>query len=125
MSASFDTLNIPYSHPTPDDLARCFVATGVPASLAAAGSAYTDAAVVVNRLSLVTGADGTKGVILPAGDAVSETRIVYNSSGSNLKVYPDAGGTINGGSTDASVTVAAKVCSVFIKIAALTWLRIS
>lgn len=126
MSISFDDIKVPYSHPTPDDLARCFVATGLPGTVAAAGSSRTDAASLATyRTTTVTGADGTKGVILPATDDIGHTRIVYNSAGSNLLVYPDAGGTINGGSTNASVTVATKVCSIFIKTAALTWLRVS
>lgn len=58
----------------------------------AAGSAQSDATPVNAGLSIVAGADGTKGVILTGqvGDSVT----LFNNSGSTLKVYPDSGAAI-------------------------------
>lgn len=61
-------------------------------AVTATGSAQSDAAVLTASMSVVAGADGTKGVILTgqAGDEVW----VFNNSGSTLKVYPPTGAAI-------------------------------
>lgn len=66
---------------------------GQSASLAAAGSAQGDAALVVCSNTIVTGADGSKGVILPAG-SVGDEIWIFNNAGSTLKVYPPSGAAI-------------------------------
>ncbi len=119
--ASFAGLKIPFSHPNADDYARAFVAAGAPQALAAAGSTKTDAAAIVSRSSGVTGADGAKGVILPAADLAGHTRTVVNAGAQALFVYPDAGGTINGDTADDPVSVAPNQVAIFYKTAALTW----
>lgn len=70
------------------------------ASVAATGSTQTDAALVTSDVAIVTAADGTKGVILPAaqpGDSVE----LFNNTASTLKVYPPTGAaiTVNGTGT--------------------------
>lgn len=55
-------------------------------SVAALGSAQTDAAAVVASISIVTAADGTKGVILQG--TVGDEVWLYNNAASTLKVYP-------------------------------------
>jgi|SRR5579859_128485 len=65
----------------------------VNSSLAAAGSSQADAAQLVCSLNIVTGADGSKGVILPAGVPGDEA-LVFNNAGSTLKVYPPVGAAI-------------------------------
>jgi hypothetical protein len=61
------------------------------AALAATGSVQGDAATVNASNVIVTGADGTVGVILPA-DYGSVT--IFNNAGSTLKVYPPSGAAI-------------------------------
>jgi hypothetical protein len=61
------------------------------AALAAAGSVQGDAALVNASNVIVTGADGTVGVILPAGYG---SVTIFNSSASTLKVYPPSGAAI-------------------------------
>ncbi len=109
MSASFDTLLVPYSHPTPDDLSRAFFCAGVSASIAAAGSAQGSATALTNRTNQVTAADGAKGVIVPSTDELYSTRFVFNDSASTLLLYPPSGCKFNRGSTNAAVSVAAGV----------------
>lgn len=123
MSQSFDPLLIPHNA-TPDDLVRAFIGTGIPAALAAAGSSKTDAAVVVNRSSLVTGADGTKGVILAASDLSGSTRVIVNGGTAALKVYPDSGGTIDGRAADLPILLAPAEGVVLVKTAALTYVTL-
>lgn len=55
-------------------------------TLASAGSVQGDATTVNASNVIVTGADGTKGVILAMAPGDSVT--IFNNSGSSLKVYP-------------------------------------
>lgn len=125
-AASFADLLIPYSHPQPTDLSRAFQATGIPATLAAAGTVSTDAALLVNRTTLVTGSNGSNGVILPAADSVGHTRTVVNTSNAgSLRVYPDAGGTIDGAAVNVPVVIGPDQTLVFQEVAASTWVTLS
>lgn len=63
------------------------------AAITAAGSAQTDATLIGSSMSVVAGADGTKGVILVAGQPGDEVW-VFNNAGSTLKVYPPTGAAI-------------------------------
>lgn len=67
-------------------------------STAAAGSSQTDATLIPTSTNIVTAADGTKGVILPACQP-GESVIIFNNSGSTLKVYPPTGAAISVGGT--------------------------
>lgn len=95
--------------------------SGGSVAVTAAGSVQGDAAsLTASALNVVASADGTKGVILPT--AVANVGLtVYNNSASNLKVYPPSGGNINGGSNNASVTVAARTYAVFTGISTTTY----
>ena len=91
-------------------------------TIAAAGSDDTDGTAIVDQITYVTGADGTKGVELPTG-SLGAIYIVHNADATNaLKVYPPASGTINGGTaTTGDVAVAAEETAFFILMAANTW----
>lgn len=83
----------------------------VGASTAAAGSTNADAAALPAGTSVVyptTGADDTKGVILHTSDKVTGRQILIGNGVSNkvLKVYPPAGGTINGAAANAAFSSA-------------------
>lgn len=62
-------------------------------TVAAAGSTQGTATTIVASLTIVTAADGTKGVILPAA-SVGDEYWIENNSGSTLKVYPPTGAAI-------------------------------
>jgi hypothetical protein len=68
-------------------------AGGIYTAVTAAGSVQGDAATVGASMSVVGSADGTKGVILPAGMPGDECWI-FNNSASTLKVYPPSGSAI-------------------------------
>jgi hypothetical protein len=78
------------------------------AAPAAAGSSQTDATALTKMVNIVTGADGTKGVRLPAAVA-GEIVIVVNTVAAShaLKVYPPTGGKIDAGSANAALSLAA------------------
>lgn len=86
---------------------------------AAAGSGQSDATLIGANLTIVSGASGTNGVILRKGKGSNGTYagVIYSSAATNaLLVYPPTGGTINGGSANASVSVAARKPAVFYAI---------
>jgi hypothetical protein len=87
----------------------------------ALGSTNADAAPLPFDSNNVTGADGTKGVILIEQDVNSTIR-VYNNAAAILKVYPPAGGSISGlTATTGAFSVAANKGAVFHKTAAGVW----
>jgi hypothetical protein len=99
-----------------------FLGLGV-ATLAAAGTDNTNAGAVAQQVTYVTASDGTKGVILPASTGTGNIYVVHNTvNAQNLKVYPDASGTINGGTaTTGNVVVAGEETGFFIDVATNTY----
>lgn len=98
---------------------------GTIGAVTAAGSSITDAAALSYAVNLVSGADGTKGVILPSVTLTNGrlgTRVfVNNITAAALLVYPQSGGTVSGGSTSASCSVASGSNAEFIAVGADTW----
>jgi len=97
------------------------------AAVAAAGSDNTNAAAIANYgVVHATGADGTKGVKLPAA-AAGKVVIVKNSDAANavLKVYPGASDKINSGTaTTGSLNMAAKTAAMFVAIDDVDWFTV-
>lgn len=92
------------------------------AALASAGSTQADAGAVSGAVPVynVSGGDGTKGVVLPV--AVSGTELtVYNAGAGILKVYPASGGSINGASANAALSVASKTVARLISLDGTNW----
>lgn len=92
-----------------------------PATLAAAGSAQGDAAAIAAKVSTVTGADTTKGVILPATPVVGDQYIIINTAAAVLKIYPGTGDTINATAANTAVSIAASVVTQCIATSTSAW----
>lgn len=95
--------------------------------VAAAGNSQGTATALAYLVNNVTGADGTKGVILPSnpGTTCSRFVVVYNSVATNgLLVYPPSSGTINGGTANAAVTIEGKTLALFFSTGATNWAAI-
>lgn len=93
-------------------------------AVTAAGSAQGDAAALSVGFNVVTGADGTKGVVLPTAKA---GMIVYlkGVTAAVLKVYPASGGTINALSANAAISLASGATpAIFIASSATQWYTI-
>lgn len=109
-----------YTQTNPDGLPKKSVA-----SIAAAGSTQATATATTAAINVVSAADATKGVILPATTVIRDKGvevIVVNNAAAILKVYPSgAAGTIDGGSAAASVNIAASKRAKFVCTAANTW----
>lgn len=94
------------------------------AAVAAAGSAQSDATALTEQMNFVTGADGTKGVALPAaaqGLAIYIQNTVMNF---DLPVYPVNSGNdaINGGTAGTgSFTLGAGLGAWFVATSATQW----
>jgi hypothetical protein len=94
------------------------------AGAGAAGSTEADATSITTGLTVVTGADGTKGIKLPtamAGDIV----IVKNNGAAVLKVYPAQYDQINALTiTTGAYSMAANTSMIIIAFDTTTWFTI-
>lgn len=96
----------------------------VNADVAATGSTNADAAAVLEGLTVVTGADATKGVILPTA-VPGATVEIKNGAAAVLKVYPSAGAQINAlTATTGGLSVAANAPVIFRCKSATQWYSI-
>lgn len=98
-------------------------------AVAAAGGDQAAATAIADacpKLAHCTGADGAKGVKLPAAAA---GKIVYikNADAANaiLKVYPAVGDAINAIAADGALSMAAKTAAVFVCLDGTTWFSFS
>lgn len=90
-------------------------------AVTAAGSAIGDAAQLSQGLNIVTGADGTKGVILPVAVPGMQV-IVKGVTAGVLKVYPKTGATINALSASAAISLASgAIPATFVASSATQW----
>lgn len=93
---------------------------GALATTIAAGSVQGDATALSQTIEKVSGADETKGVVLPA--AVLHTwMLVYNLGTAALKVYPASGDDINDGTADVAVVLGGHKAALFYAIDSSTW----
>ena len=95
--------------------------------MAAAGDAIGNAtAIDANGGStvFVTGADSTKGVVLPvvANSTIGQTFTIHNTvSGQTLKVYPGSGDKILPAADNTAITIAANTCVIVTHFSADGW----
>lgn len=89
-------------------------------TVAAAGTTQADAAQLYEGHNLVTGADDTKGVRLPAAAAGIVVTIKVGD-GADLKVYPATGDAINAIAANGAMTVVDDVCFMLIARDGTTW----
>ncbi len=93
-------------------------------AVTAAGSAIGDAAQLSQGLNVVTGADGTKGVILPTAVAGMQVYVKGVTAGV-LKVYPKTGATINALSASAAISLASGATpAIFVASSSTQWYTI-
>ena len=92
---------------------------------AAAGSTRADATALTASFSLVTGADATKGVVLPAPTA-GRLVVLKNDDTANavLKVYAPGSAKINGVAGSTAFSMAAKTACWFVAYDATDWFSV-
>ena len=96
------------------------------ADVTAAGSVQGDAAAINASMVVVAGADGTKGVILPACEVGAEIW-VFNNAASTCKVYPDSGAKIavagtGLGTTNAAFSQLTYKTTIYKRVTSTQWL---
>ncbi|MEI8017503.1 MAG: DUF2190 family protein [Schlesneria sp.] len=85
------------------------------------GSTIADAAALNDGFNLVTGADGTKGVLLPTASPGRVVK-VKNATAAVLKVWPNAAGqAINALSAGAALSMASLASADFQCVDGVTW----
>ena len=89
-------------------------------TVAAAGTGQSDGGAVASDFSVVTGADGTKGVVLPTAVAGMQI-LIKNNTAAILKVYPATGGAINALSANAAISMASLTSATFAASSATQW----
>jgi hypothetical protein len=95
----------------------------MPASAAGVGTAQAGAAQLgVNTLATLTTTAGQTAFRLPANAQPLTQVIARNSSATAALVFPAAGGTINAGAADASVSIAQNTARWFIATGPNTWI---
>ena len=100
---------------------------GTYTAYAAAGNSQANGTVIGAGLSLVTAADGTKGVTLSG--QVGDSVILFNDSASALKVYPDSGAAIavpgtGKGTGNAAYSQTTYSVVKYVKVTSTQWLPI-
>ena len=83
-------------------------------------SATVAAAAVSDGFTLVSAADGTKGVKLPAAVA-GRTVILKNNANAVLKVWPASGDAVNAIAADSNYVLAAYTSSLLVAYDSTTW----
>lgn len=94
----------------------------VSGAVAATGNSQATAKLVADDLNIVTSATGTSadGLILPTWPAGSSLTVV-NTTAVALDVFPSVGKAINGGSTNAAVTLRANAMAVYVSLGNGNW----
>lgn len=91
-------------------------------AVAAAGSVLADAAQLYPGITVVTGADGTKGVKLPATPTPGTIVLIKGTTSAVLKVWPDAAATINAVGSNGAISLASGVIpALFFATSATQW----
>lgn len=97
----------------------------VNADVAAAGTDLATAAQLSSGFTVVTGANGTVGVKLPATPAAGTIVIIKGTTSGVLKVWPDAAATINAVGSNGAMSLASGVIpAIFIAKSPTQWYTI-
>lgn len=90
------------------------------ATVAAAGSTQADAALIAEGFTLVSGADATKGVLLPTARA-GAVLVIKNGAAAILKLWPATSDAINALGANNSMSIAANTSVILVAYDATTW----
>lgn len=85
---------------------------GTPVTIAATGSTQANSTAVTSDLCNVTAADGTKGVVLPLGNA-GDSIVLGNLVAQALIVWPPVGAAINAIAANSSFSQSASKNAVY------------
>lgn len=117
MSKTSDLMGLGFSAPQASNIGYSSVA------ITAAGTTTADATVcdAQNSFFIMT-ATGSDGIRMNSAVPLLRPILVVNTSGSTGKVYPASGGAINGGSTDAAISVPANKSAIILRYSTTGWM---
>ena len=97
--------------------------SNTPQAATTAGTATGTATVLDKDASFVnvTTASSQDGIRFNDATPLGKMIIVFNLASTTANVYPTSGGAINGGSTDAAVTIAQNKVRVFVRYSTNVW----
>jgi hypothetical protein len=99
--------------------------TGVSTAVTGVGTAQVGGAALTGAWNVVTTSVGQTAVVLPASYPPMTPIVVRVTSATAGLVFPNSGGTINGGSANASLSVAQnKPCILMVAEDGLTWVGV-
>lgn len=91
-------------------------------TVAATGSTVADAAQLYAGFTVVSGADGTKGVVLPPTPVKGTVVWIKGTGNAVLKVWPDAAATVNAISSNGALSLTTGLMpSMFIASSSTQW----
>jgi len=90
-------------------------------TLAGVGTAQTGAKAITVNYALLTTSGGATAFVLFDSWAIGDSVTVCNTSATAALVFPNSGSAIDGGSADASVSVAQNESRTFTKTTSTTW----
>jgi len=94
-------------------------------ALTSAGTTQADALAITADVNVFGTVGASSGAILQApAPSGGDTVLVKNGGANALLVYPQSGGTIDGGSANAAYSVAAGETAMFIAVSSTAWLVI-
>lgn len=91
------------------------------ATLAGGGTAQAGAKSITVNCALLTTSGGATAFVFPTTWEIGDEVNLFNTSATAALVYPQSGAAINGGSTDASVSIPQNQGCTFIKVSATSW----
>lgn len=94
-------------------------------TLAGATTAQATATLIQNSVTLATTSSGQTAFVLPSSASLLKEFYVYNQSATTALVFPPSGGNFNGGTTDASVSVAQGKTTMFLRVSAANWITLA
>lgn len=90
-------------------------------TVAAAGTNQGTAAALSEGINVVTGADDTKGVVLPTAVAGMVIIVKNTVSGKTLKVYPASGAAVNAVAANGSYDLGSVLSTLLVASSATQW----
>lgn len=88
---------------------------------AGVGTTQAGAALITTNMTVATTVGGQTALLLPLVIEASGPIIIVNYSATAAVVFPQTGENINGGTANASVSIAQNTTRIFFKVSATQW----
>jgi hypothetical protein len=92
-----------------------------PLTIAGVGTAQVGAAAIQTSATFATTSGGATAFVLPTAASLGREFWVFNSTATTALVFPPTSGTIQGGSANASFSVAQNKTAVFMRMTSTAW----